>query len=103
MFVTEQRTKEIGIRKILGAGVAEITATISKQFVLWIAIANLLAWPVAYFILHRWLQNFAYNINPAWWMFASAGFITLLVALATISILSVKAALANPVKSLRTE
>ncbi|MFA5971332.1 MAG: ABC transporter permease [Lentimicrobiaceae bacterium] len=103
MFVTEQRKKEIGIRKILGAGVAEVTATISKQFVLWIAIANLIAWPVAYFVLHQWLQNFAYNIKPAWWMFAGAGFITLFIALATISILSVKAALANPVKSLRTE
>jgi putative ABC transport system permease protein len=103
MFVTEQRRKEIGIRKILGAGVAEITATISKQFVIWISIANLIAWPVAYFILYKWLQNFAYNIKPAWWMFAGAGFITLFIALATISILSVKAARANLVKSLRTE
>jgi putative ABC transport system permease protein len=103
MFVTEQRKKEIGIRKILGAGVAEVTATISKQFVLWIAIANLIAWPAAYLILHQWLQNFAYNIKPAWWMFAGAGLITLFIALATISILSVKAALANPVNSLRTE
>jgi putative ABC transport system permease protein len=103
MFVTEQRKKEIGIRKILGAGVVEVTVTISKQFVLWIAIANLIAWPVAYLVLHQWLQNFAYNIKPAWWMFAGAGFITLFIALATISILSVKAALANPVNSLRTE
>jgi putative ABC transport system permease protein len=103
MFITEQRRKEIGIRKVLGASVAEVTATISKQFVFWIVIANFVAWPVAYFILHRWLQNFAYNIKPAWWMFAGAGTITLLIALATISSLSIKAALANPVESLRTE
>lgn len=103
MFVTEQRTKEIGIRKILGAGVAEVTATLSKQFIIWIAIANLIAWPVAYLILNKWLQNFAYNIKPAWWMFAGAGGITLIIALATISVLSVKAAMANPIRSLRTE
>jgi putative ABC transport system permease protein len=103
MFITEQRRKEIGIRKVLGASVAEVTATISKQFVFWVLLANLIAWPVAYFILRKWLQNFAYNIEPAWWMFADAGAITLLIASATISSLSIKAAMANPVKSLRTE
>ncbi|MFT3932563.1 MAG: ABC transporter permease [Chitinophagaceae bacterium] len=103
MFVTEQRKKEIGIRKVLGAGVTQVTATISKQFVFWILLANLLAWPVAYIILHRWLQNFAYHISPQWWMFCAAGALTLLIALITIGTQSVKAALANPVKSLRTE
>jgi putative ABC transport system permease protein len=103
MFVTEQRKKEIGIRKVLGASITEVTATISRQFVLWILIANLVAWPVAYMVLHRWLQNFAYHVSPAWWMFAGAGVITLLIALTTIGTLSIKAAMANPVKSLRTE
>ena len=103
MFVTEQRKKEIGIRKVLGASVTEVTATISRQFVFWILIANPVAWPVAYIVLHSWLQNFAYHVSPAWWMFGGAGVITLLIALITIGTQSVKAALANPVKSLRTE
>jgi putative ABC transport system permease protein len=103
MFVTEQRKKEIGIRKVLGASVAEVTLTISKQFVLWVFVANLLAWPFTYILLKQWLRNYAYHIQPAWWVFASAGIITLLIALATISIESIRAALANPIKSLRTE
>jgi putative ABC transport system permease protein len=103
MFVTEQRKKEIGIRKVLGAGIAQVTATISQQFVFWILLANLIAWPVAYMILHRWLQNFAYHINPEWWMFCAAGGLTLLIAFITIGTQSIKAALANPVKSLRAE
>jgi putative ABC transport system permease protein len=103
MFITDQRKKEIGIRKVLGASVVSITATISKQFVLWIAVANLLAWPLAYIILQQWLRNYAYHIQPAWWMFGGAGIITLLVALVTISVQSIKAALINPVESLRTE
>jgi putative ABC transport system permease protein len=103
MFVTEQRKKEIGIRKVLGAGITQVTATISRQFVLWILLANLVAWPVAYMILDLWLQNFAYHISPKWWMFCAAGGFTLLIALITIGTQSIKAALANPVKSLRTE
>ena len=103
MFITEQRRKEIGIRKVLGASITEVITTISKQFVFWIIIANLVAWPAAYIILQKWLQNFAYNIKPAWWMFAGAGAITLIIALITISFQAIKAAIANPVKSLRTE
>ncbi|HVM88070.1 MAG TPA: ABC transporter permease [Puia sp.] len=103
MFVTEQRKKEIGIRKVLGASVAEVTVTISKQFVIWIGIANLIAWPLAYMMLKQWLQNFAYHIQPAWWMFIIAGIATLLIAIATVCTQSIKAALANPVKSLRSE
>ncbi len=103
MFVTEQRKKEIGIRKVLGASVTVVIATISRQFVFWILMANLVAWPVAYIVLHRWLQNFAYHVSPAWWMFGGASGITLLIALITIGTLSIKAAMANPVKSLRTE
>jgi putative ABC transport system permease protein len=103
IFITEQRRKEIGIRKVLGASTTKVIATISKQFVFWILIANLVAWPVAYITLQQWLQNFAYHIQPAWWMFGGAGAITLLIALITISSQSIKAAMANPVKSLRTE
>ena len=103
MFVTEQRKKEIGIRKVLGASVAEVTVTISKQFVLWIGIANLIAWPLAYMMLKQWLQNFAYHIQPAWWMFIVAGIATLLIAIVTVCTQSIKAAMANPVKSLRME
>jgi putative ABC transport system permease protein len=103
MFVTEQRKKEIGIRKVLGAGITQVAATISRQFVFWILLANLVAWPVAYMILRRWLQNFAYHVSPQWWMFCAAGGLTLLIALITIGTQSIKAALANPVKSLRME
>lgn len=103
MFVAEQRKKEIGIRKVLGAGVTQVAATISRQFVFWILLANLVAWPVAYLVLHQWLQDFAYHIRPQWWMFCAAGGLTLFIALVTIGTQSVKAALANPVKSLRTE
>lgn len=103
MFVTEQRKKEIGIRKVLGAGIVQVTATITRQFVFWILLANFVAWPVAYIILHQWLQNFAYHISPQWWMFCAAGALTLLIALITIGTQSVKAALANPVISLRME
>ena len=103
MFVTEQRKKEIGIRKVLGAGIAQVTVTITRQFVFWILLANLIAWPVAYIVLHRWLQNFAYHISPEWWMFCVAGGLTLLIAFITIGTQSIKAALANPVKGLRAE
>ncbi|WP_428654485.1 ABC transporter permease [Runella sp.] len=103
VLVAEQRTKEIGIRKILGASLAEIVFTISKQFVLWVGIANLIAWPVMYYIMHNWLNNFAYKIEMSWWMFTAAGVLALVIALATISTQSIKAALVNPVKSLKTE
>jgi putative ABC transport system permease protein len=103
IFITEQRRKEIGIRKVLGASITEVITTVSKQFVLWIIIANLVAWPAAYIIVQKWLDNFAYNIKPAWWMFAGAGAITLIIALATVSFQAIKAAVANPVNSLRSE
>jgi len=103
MFITEQRTKEIGIRKVLGASVAEVVTTISKKFAIWIGIANLLAWPAAYIVLSNWLQHFAYRVQPAWWMFAAAGIVTMVVAMVTVGALSVKAAIANPGTSLRSE
>ncbi|HEX9653146.1 MAG TPA: FtsX-like permease family protein, partial [bacterium] len=102
-FTAEQRTKEIGIRKVLGASVPDVVALLSKDFSKWIILANLIAWPVAYLVMTRWLQNFAYRTHIDWWMFAMAGGIALVIALLTVSTQAVKAALANPVDSLRYE
>jgi len=102
-FTAEQRTKEIGIRKVLGATVSNVTLLLSKDFVRLVLIANLLAWPVAYFAMNKWLQDFAYRINLSWWMFALAGGLALLIALLTVSFQAIKAALANPVEALRYE
>ncbi len=102
-FSAEQRTKEIGIRKVLGASVTQITALLSKDFVALVILALIIASPIAFFTMQKWLQDFAYRIQIQWWMFALAGSLAVLIALATISFQSVKAALANPVKSLRSE
>lgn len=102
-FTAEQRTKEIGIRKVLGASVAGIVHLMNKDFVKWILISNLIAWPVAWFAMNKWLQHFAYRINMEWWTFVFPGFVTLLIALITVIYHSIKAALANPVESLRYE
>jgi len=102
-FTAEQRTKEIGVRKVLGASVAGIVGLLSKDFVKLVLIANLLAWPVAWYAMNRWLQDFAYRINIGWWIFALAGGVALLIALLTVSTQAIKAALANPVESLRYE
>ncbi len=102
-FVAVQRTKEIGIRKILGATVPKILAMISGEFVWLVLAANLIAWPVSYYIMKTWLGNFAYRIELTWPVFAFAAFIGLLVALVTVSYQSLKAALSNPVDSLRYE
>jgi putative ABC transport system permease protein len=102
-FVVTQRTKEIGIRKVLGASIAGIVTLLSKDFVKLVLIANLLAWPVAYFAMNRWLQDFAYRIEIGWWVFALAGGMALLIALLTVSTQALKAALANPVEALRYE
>ncbi len=98
-----QRTKEIGIRKVLGASVAGIVQLLSKEYVYLIVIAIVIATPVAWWAMSKWLQNFSYRINIQWWMFALAGFIAILLALFTVSFQAIKAAIANPVKSLRTE
>jgi putative ABC transport system permease protein len=103
MFTAQKRTKEIGIRKVLGASVANITAMLSKDFVILIMIAILIASPVAYYFANQWLQDFAYRTNISWWVFAAAGLSAILIALITISFQAIKAAIANPVKSLRTE
>lgn len=99
----QQRTKEIGIRKVLGAAVSRIILLISKDFIILISIAFVIAVPVAYYFTDKWLQNFAYRISIAWWMFALAGALIILIALLTMSFQAIKAALSNPVKSLRTE
>jgi putative ABC transport system permease protein len=102
-YTTEQRRKEISIRKILGASVSTIVALLSKDFLKLVLIANILAWPLAWYAMHQWLQDFTYRIDLGWWIFALAGFMALLIALFTISFQAVKVAVANPVKNLRAE
>jgi len=102
-FTTEQRTKEIGVRKVLGASVSGIVFLLSKEFTRTVLLANIIAWPVAYFAMNEWLQNFAYRINIGWWTFIWAGLMAFVIALVTVSYQSIKAALANPVDSLRYE
>jgi len=102
-FVTEQRTKEIGIRKVLGASVRGLVSLLSKDFLKLVAIAIVLAVPATWYFMQQWLQDFAYRIDLNWWIFAIAGILALLVALFTVSVHAIKAAVNNPVKSLRTE
>lgn len=102
-FDTERRTKEIGIRKVLGADMKSLVTLLSKDFLKLVGIAILLASPVAYYLMDRWLQDFAYRINISWWIFIAAGIMALLIALLTVSFQAIKAAIANPVKSLRAE
>jgi len=102
-FTAEQKTKEIGIRKVLGASVTGIVSMLSKEFLTLVLIASVIAFPVAWWAMHRWLNDFAYRVNIGWSVFVVAGIIAMLIALLTISFQSIKAAIANPVKSLRTE
>ena len=102
-FTAESRTKEIGIRKVLGASVGGIVIMLSRQFTKWILLANCIAWPVAYYFMDRWLKNFAFRIDIGVWTFVLSGILVLLVALLTVSYQSIKAAVANPVDSLRYE
>ncbi|MEM1324904.1 MAG: ABC transporter permease [Bacteroidota bacterium] len=103
MFTSERRRKEIGIRKVLGASVTGIVALLSKDFIQLVIIAFLIATPIAYYFMNEWLQDFAYRIELRWWVFALAGLAAIGIALLTVSFQSVRAALANPVKSLRSE
>ena len=103
IYTAKQRTKEIGIRKVLGASVAGVVGLLSKGFIKLVGIAILIASPIAWWAVNKWLQDFAYRVNIGWWIFASAGVIALLIAMLTVSFQAVKAAISNPVKSLRTE
>lgn len=102
-FTAEQRTKEIGIRKILGASVPDILILLVSDFTKWVILANVIAWPVSYFIISRWLQGFAYRTNLTLWIFGLSAGVAFLVAVATVSYHSFKAALTDPVNSLRHE
>jgi putative ABC transport system permease protein len=102
-FAAEQKVKEIGIRKVLGASVQHIVALLSADFVKMVVIASFIAFPVAYWAMNKWLRGFAYKINLSWWIFAVSGATAMIIALITISYQSIKAALSNPVKSLRSE
>ena len=103
MFTAEQRTKEFGIRKVLGANASTLFTLLSKDFLVLVLIAFLLASPLAWLAMHGWLQNFAYHVEVEWWVFLLAGAMALLIALLTVSVQAIKVAIANPVKSLRTE
>jgi ABC-type antimicrobial peptide transport system permease subunit len=102
-FMAVQRIKEVGIRKVLGATAGSIVYLFSKEFIILITIAFTIATPIAWFYMHQWLQDYVYRINISWWLFAAGGLVAIIIALATISFQAIKAAIANPVKSLRTE
>jgi putative ABC transport system permease protein len=102
-FAITQRIKEIGIRKVIGASVTSIVTLLSKDFLKLVAIATVIAFPIAWYAMNNWLQDFAYRSNMPWWIFLSAGIIAVVIALVTISFQAIKAATANPVKSLRSE
>jgi ABC-type antimicrobial peptide transport system permease subunit len=102
-YMAENRIKEIGVRKVLGASVITITRLLSKDFLKLVVIALLIAIPIAWWAMNAWLQGFSYRVNIQWWVFAGAGIMSLLIALLTVSYQSIKAGLANPVNSLRSE
>jgi putative ABC transport system permease protein len=103
LFTTERRTREIGIRKVLGSSISKIIFLLSKDLMKWVFIANIIALPIGWYVMSRWLQNFAYRITVGWWIFILSGMVALVIALISVSFQSVKAAVANPVESLRYE
>ncbi len=102
-YMAEQRTKEIGVRKVLGASVANVAVMLSKDFIKLVLVASLIAFPVAWWAMNKWLQDFAYRVDIGWWVFVVAGLLAVLIAVITVSYQAIKAALANPVESLRSE
>jgi putative ABC transport system permease protein len=102
-YAAEQRMKEIGIRKVLGAKVGGIVGLLSRDFIKLVLIASLIAFPIAWWGMSLWLHGFAYRIGISWWIFVVAGSAALLIALATVSLQTIRAALANPIKSLKSE
>lgn len=102
-FTAERRTKEIGIRKVLGAGVMRLAGMLSGEFMKLIGISSLIAFPIAWYAMHSWLQNYAYHITINWWVFLAAGVTSILIALITISFQTIRAAVVNPITSLRSE
>jgi putative ABC transport system permease protein len=102
-YTTEQRRKEIGIRKILGASVSGLVSLVSREFIRLVLLANVVAWPLAYLAMHRWLENFSYRIAIGWYVYLAAGLLALVIALLTISFQALKVAVANPVEALREE
>ena len=102
-YMAENRIKEIGVRKVLGASVTGITTLLSKDFVKLVIISFVIAAPLAWWGMYNWLQGYTYRVSIEWWVFALAGFLSVMIALLTVSYQAIKAAVANPVKSLRTE
>jgi putative ABC transport system permease protein len=102
-YMAEQRTKEIGIRKVMGASVSNITLSLSTNFTSWVLISNLFAWPIGYYLMTKWLEDFAYKVSMGWWMFGFAALLSIVIALLTISYQSIRAATRNPVDSLKYE
>jgi putative ABC transport system permease protein len=102
-FSAEQRNKEIGIRKVLGASVGGIVQLLSTDFIKLVLLAFLIATPISWWVMNKWLDGFAFKIQISWWMFAIAGFATIIIALFTVSSQAIRAAVMNPVKSLRSE
>jgi ABC-type antimicrobial peptide transport system permease subunit len=103
IYTTTQRTKEIGVRKVLGASVSQIVSLLSRDFISLVLLAFVIAAPLAWWAMNQWLQDFAYRTTFSWWIFAISGTLMLMVALLTLSIQTIRSAVANPVRSLRTE
>ena len=102
-FMAASRTKELGVRKVLGASLAHIVGLLSKEFLILVIIAFVIASPLAYWAMNNWLKNYTYRINIHWWVFGISGLAIVLIALATVSFQALKAAVANPIYSLRSE
>jgi putative ABC transport system permease protein len=102
-YAAEQRVREIGIRKVLGASVNNIARMLSADFLKLVLISSVIAFPIAWWAMHKWLEDFAYRVSISWWIFFVSGILALLIAVLTVGFQAIKAGVANPVKSLRTE